>query len=290
MVSLIVGTINRTDQLERLLASLDEQSYKEFEVLVVDQNSDDRLVPVLQQYWQLNLRHLHSPRGLSRARNVGLSYAKGDIIAIPDDDCWYPCDLLDSITQWLDAHPEFVGLSVVKRAADGTPVGPKWPAKPGVITKQNVWNCAISSSIFLRRKVTDTVGYFREDIGVGASTPYQSGEESDYVLRALALGFKMRFEPSYTVHHPNLHGIERLHRTVYSYALGSGYVLRIHQYSWFEVAHFVFRSLGGAVLSLIKLDPANARIYLLRAAGQLRGYICGPRDLARAQSQSNDRA
>ncbi len=145
----------------------------------------------------------------------------------------------------------------------------------------NLWKSTIFVTGFLRRAVTDAVGNFREDIGVGANTPYQSGEESDYFLRALALGFRMRYEPALTVHHPNLHSLERLRKKTYPYALGCGYVLRIHGYSWREFGALFARSVGGAVFSLCKGDISMAEIYWMRGAGQLRGYCLGPRDLAR---------
>src|SRR5271166_3162469 len=107
MVSLIVATVNRVAELDRLLTSLDRQTYKEFEVIVVDQNPNDRLVPLLAKHPRLSIKHLRCERGLSRARNAGLQVAKGEIVAIPDDDCWYPDRLLESVTAWFASHPEF---------------------------------------------------------------------------------------------------------------------------------------------------------------------------------------
>ena len=90
-----------------------------------------------------------------------------------------------------------------------------------------------------------------------------------------------------TVHHPSFHAPGRLRRTTYGYALGGGYVQRVHGYSVFYFANQVFRSFGGALVSLLKADIENARIYLLRAAGQTRGYFWGPRDLARLRAKSD---
>ena len=90
--SLIVATKNRTDDLLTLLGSLRSQLMQSFEILIVDQNPDDRLIPVLSQFADLPIRHLHSKPGLSRARNVALPLCTGDIIAFPDDDCWYPSE------------------------------------------------------------------------------------------------------------------------------------------------------------------------------------------------------
>ena len=281
MVSLVVATWNRVAELERLLASLEAQTYKDFELILVDQNPDDRLVDLIKNHPGLRVRHLHSQLGVSRARNVGLRAAQGDIIAVPDDDCWYPASLLESVSGWLDRNPDFDAVFTTMRSADDQPVGPRWPPGPCLVTKTNLWASTIACTAFLRRAVTDSVGYFREDIGVGADSPYQSGEESDYFLRALAMGFRMWYEPAFTVHHPNLHSLERLRKMTYPYALGCGYVLRLHGYSWREFGAHLMRSIGGAVFSLCKGNISMAEVYLIRAAGQLRGYCFGPKDLAR---------
>jgi GT2 family glycosyltransferase len=275
VISLIVATIHRVDELDRLLISLEQQSTKDFEVIVVDQNPDDRLVPLLRAHDRLAIRHLRSGRGLSRARNVGLSAARGEFIAIPDDDCWYPADLLAAITAWFDAHPRFGLLGTAVRTADNLPSGPRSPAVSCGCTKSNVWKCAVSTALFMRRAVTIVLGGFDENIGVGAASPYQSGEETDYVLRAFEHGFEMWYEPSLTVHHPPLDSIARLRKTTYPFALGTGRVLRMHGYPLHEVGAHLARSFGGVAVSLCCGELNRAVVYALRGAGQLAGYISG---------------
>lgn len=281
MISLIVATIHRVPELDRLLSSLEEQSYRDFEVIVVDQNPDDRLLPVLGRHACLRIQHLRSERGLSRARNVGLRVARGDILAIPDDDCWYPKDLLASVVEWFESHPGFGLLSTALRNAENKSSGPNLPRASCRCTKNNVWRCAISPAMFMRRAVTTAIGRFNEDIGVGAASAYQSGEETDYVLRALERGFEMWYESSLTVHHPPMYSIERLRKTTYPFALGTGCILRIHDYPLHEVGAHLIRSLGGAAVSLCQGNLAKAQVYVLRGAGQLVGYVSGPRDLGR---------
>lgn len=282
MISLIVATVNRVAELDRLLSSLEDQGYRDFEVIVVDQNPDHRLVPLLSSHARLVIQHLRSERGLSRARNAGLRVAKGDIIAIPDDDCWYPRDLLASVAEWFESHSRFGLLSTAVRTAENKPSGPNSPATSRPCTRSNVWRCAVSTALFMRRPVSATVGGFNEDIGVGASSKYQSGEETDYVLRALEHGFQMWYESSLTVHHPPLDSIERLKKTTYPFALGTGRVLRIHNYPLRDVGGQLIRSLGGAAVSLCQGDLGRAQVYVLRGAGQLVGYVSGRRDLSRA--------
>jgi GT2 family glycosyltransferase len=281
MISLIVATLQRVPELDRLLASLEQQSYRDFEVIVIDQNPDNRLVPVLSRHTRLRIEHLRSERGLSRARNVGLRVAQGDIVAIPDDDCWYPRNLLSSVVEWFASHPGFGLLSTALRNAEYKSSGPNLPRASCRCTKSNVWRCAISPTMFMRRSAARAVGGFNEDIGVGARSAYQSGEETDYVLRALELGFEMWYESSLTVHHPPMYSLERLRKTTYPFALGTGCVLRIHGYPLHEVGAHLIRSLGGAAVSLCQGNLAKAQVYVLRGAGQLVGYVSAPRDLGR---------
>jgi hypothetical protein len=63
--------------------------------------------------------------------------------------------------------------------------------------------------------------------------------------------------------------------------------MRLHGYSWSEFAGYVVRSLGGAVVSLGKGDIPMSQVYLLRAAGQLRGYVLGPSELASTESNTH---
>ncbi|MCB1543045.1 MAG: glycosyltransferase family 2 protein, partial [Rhodoblastus sp.] len=103
-LSLLCCTVGRTDKLDRLLASLARQTFRDFELVVVDQNEPGALDPVLAPYLErLDIRHVRSERGLSRARNVGLSHCRAKIVAFPDDDCWYPDALAEQIVALFDA-------------------------------------------------------------------------------------------------------------------------------------------------------------------------------------------
>jgi glycosyltransferase involved in cell wall biosynthesis len=286
MLSLITPTLNRTAEPERLLTSLDSQSYQDFEVLLVDQNSDDRLAALLQRYSRLKVRRLRSDRGLSLGRNVGIRASRGEIIAFPDDDCWYPRELLAAVTNWFEVHPEFDALFTSGRTEDDRIMASKWGPGACRCTIKNVWHCTISFTAFIRRRVIDAVGFFDENIGVGSPSRYQSGEEMDYFIRILKLGFRMWHDPSLVVYHPELQSLERFQRIAQSYSLGVGYVLRIHGYSWWYLSEFLARSLGGAVISLGKGDSARARAYIQRAAGHLQGYMFGPRELERLSGSS----
>jgi glycosyltransferase involved in cell wall biosynthesis len=150
MISLIVASWNRTVEPERLLKSLDDQTYREFEVIMGDQNQDQRLDTVVRTHPDLRVKHLRLERGLSRARNAALPLVGGDIIAFPDDDCWYSPELLAKVKSWFEEHPEFAVLFTATRDGDGELMAPKFPLKRGACTKASVLRCAVTFNGFMR--------------------------------------------------------------------------------------------------------------------------------------------
>ncbi len=279
MISLIVSTRNRFKELERFLASLDRQSYRSFELLIIDQNDGDG-VPALLREHTFECQYFRSEIGAARGRNLGLRVARGDIIGIPDDDCWYAPELLRQVATWFDQHPEYDLLCILECNERGEAMVPKAPLSAGPFVAdpiglrmiRSVW-IAQSSMVFMRRQVRDTIGVLNETIGVGASTKYQSGEETDYFLRALHAGFRMWFEPSISVFHVELRELARLQRTTYPYALGMGYTLRLNGFGLAQLFGVLARTVGGGVLNLCKGKMDMAALYLKRTSGIVVGYL-----------------
>src|SRR5436190_7262567 len=242
---LVVATVGRTAELERFLASLEAQTHRDFRVLVVDQNMDDRVAPLLDG----RAVHLRSPVGLSHARNVALPHVEADVVAFPDDDCVYPDDLLERVAARLADLDGVTGRE------------PWWTADAAPLTRENLWNRAISFTIFLRRQVVERVGAFDERLGL----PSSSGEEIDYLIRALAAGMRIEYDPSLVVEHPRKH-VER-HVVGARDGASVGYILRKHGYGPRVVARMLLRPAGGVVL-----DPKHARFHLATLRGRIAGY------------------
>jgi GT2 family glycosyltransferase len=180
------------------------------------------------------------------------------------------------VKDWFGANASYGVLSTCTRSEDGLAIGPNWPNEACDCNRSNIFRTGISCSIFFRREVYDAVGEFDEALGIGSKTKLQSGEETDYTLRALAKGFGLRFEPSLVVHHPPFQSLDRLKKATFSYAVGSGYLLRAHKFSPFLVASQLVRSCGGILLNLLQGRARQAWVYALRAAGQLAGYFSSP--------------
>jgi len=282
--SLVLATVGRVAELSGFLRSLAAQPYPDYELIVVDQNTDDRLVPVLRGYQsQIQLKHIRSAPGLSRARNVGLKFADGDIVAFPDDDCWYPAHLLGRVARFFEDHPECDGLTGRPALPTGEPF-PGWDGEPSLVTKSNVWQRAMSLAIFLRRRVIAAMGDFDETLGIGSGTPWGSGEETDYLLSMFERGFGILYEPSIVVFHPPLSGCydRAARRKAYVYGQGMGRVLRKHDYSQFQAWKYFLLPLRSAIYSFLTGRPRRALLGWAMFQGRLAGYAGEFRDERRS--------
>jgi GT2 family glycosyltransferase len=264
---LIVATKERVAELATFLDSVEAQSYDAIRVLVVDQNGDDRLASVLAGRG-VEVVHLRSEPGLSRARNAALGHVRADLVAFPDDDCAYPAGLLDRVAHELLADPTLDGLSGRSVGRDRR-ASASWKEDPAVLTDDNLWNRVNSAALFLRRAVVDGIGEFDERLGLGSAEPHASGEEVDYVIRAVRSGSRIAYDPSLTVIHD---GNEPDADVRFRDGASVGYILRKHRYPRRIVLRMLVRPLGGAALSLLRLDPGRARLHLATLRGRVAGY------------------
>ena len=265
---LVVATVGRADELGRLLASLEAQDYPLLRVVVVDQNDDLRAADLLVGR-PLKVVHLQSETGLSRARNVALEHVRADVVAFPDDDCVYPPGLLRRVAQRFADDPTLDGLT--GRASDSSGrSAPSWKDDAARLTDDNLWNRAISFTIFLRRSVVERVGTFDERLGLGSTEPWGSGEEIDFLVRAVRGGARIEYDPTLVVQH---HVREDDARIGFRDGATVGYLLRKHEYPGPTVGRMLVRPAGGALLSLARLDGSGARYQLETLRGRLRGYF-----------------
>ena len=200
-VSLVVSTIGRPQQLQRLMKSLTLLSDPSvLELILVDQTADRASTGYLEAHqWPFDVVTTTSARGLSLGRNTGLELATADIVAFPDDDCWYESDVLSQVIWFLGRHGEIDGVSGIQLTVDGRDSMLRWARHPCWITRGNFYRTAISSTLFLRTQLVRELGGFDETLGAGSSDGYLSGEESDLVLRALEAGSRLRYEPRLVV-------------------------------------------------------------------------------------------
>jgi glycosyltransferase involved in cell wall biosynthesis len=272
--SLVIATYGRVAVLEDLFESLTQQGAVEIECIVVDQNPDDRLAEILERWQQrLTINHLRSAPGLSRARNLGLQHVTGEVVAFPDDDCWYTPKLLEKVCEWFKEHPGFRVLTVGAVDRTGAASGNRWLQDQCEIKAVNAFRTTFSPSLFLLKTNEFPEAWFDEVLGVGGGTPYSSGEETDYVLKLLKMGVRGYFDRSMKVGHPKrdmLSGSIEGERAM-GYGRGMGYVLRKHSMLFLSAAFVTYDMLRSALVAA-KGDLRASSLCVQHARGIASGY------------------
>lgn len=115
-VSVIIPVYGVEKYIAATVQSVLDQTYKNFELLIIDDASPDRSIEICQQFTDSRIKILHQEnRGLAGARNTGIRHAQGEYLAFLDgDDLWLPEKLEKHITH-LETSPD-VGVSFSRSA------------------------------------------------------------------------------------------------------------------------------------------------------------------------------
>lgn len=95
-VSVIIPTHNRAELLKTAIRSVCEQTYSDWEAIIIDDHSSDQTSEIVHAFQDDRIKYLqnHGKSGPSTSRNLGISAAIGNYIAfLDDDDEWLPCKL-----------------------------------------------------------------------------------------------------------------------------------------------------------------------------------------------------
>lgn len=272
-IAYVIPTLGRVEPLAALLASILQQDIGPAVVVVVDQNAQPVLRPLLARFaGRLEIRHLEIGRALgsSAARNLGWRAVEADLVVFPDDDCTYPPGLMARMAAVMDN----TGADLVSgRCADaaGQNCNGNFAARPGWVGRGNIWQTQIEWMVLMRRNVLEATGGYDPALGVGMA--YGSCEGQDFTLRALAAGFRQYYEPSLAGQHPDvlLRPDAATARKCRAYGRGMGYVLRQHGFGRGVQAKYLLRPLLRAAFTLACGKPGAANLALNTALGRLEG-------------------
>ena len=232
-VSVVVPTFNRAGILEKTISFLLEQTYPDYEIIIIDQSS----CPDTKKFEKKSdiIKYIHiKEKGLPNARNVGIKKSKGDIILFLDDDIIPDNDLI------------FHHVHGYRNEKAGCVAG-RVIEEPDVLTNTNITGSKVTlSGRFLRnfrstsrqyiyaalganmsflKEAIDKTGFFDTRF-IGSSVL----EESDYCYRLRKSGYIILYEPEALVKHlrmqtggcrlgePYQEIYYRLHNTVLFYA------------------------------------------------------------------------
>jgi glycosyltransferase involved in cell wall biosynthesis len=237
--SIIIPLYNRPQEIKELLDSLTLQSYRQFEVLVIEDGSVNDAADIVKSFaGKLDVRYfVKANEGQGFTRNYGFERAKGEYFIIFDSDCLIPPDYLQIVndhlnTTWLDAyggpdaaHPSFTAVQKAISYAMTSPftTGGIRGNKKGIGQfHPRSFNMGVS------RQVWEKVGGF---------IITRSGEDIEYSVRIHSAGFKIGLIPEAKVYHKRRTNFVQFYKQLHFFGRA-----RINVYKFFpkelKLVHF----------------------------------------------------
>jgi glycosyltransferase involved in cell wall biosynthesis len=209
IVSIVIPTYKRPDYLDRLLESIQSQTFQEFEVIVIDDNSpnEDEYLPIIEKYQsvfkEFKFLRNETNKGAPHSRNRGILESKYDLIAlVDDDDEWLPkklekqveifekCDdKVGIVYTWTDVMDE--NRNVVHEYRGEL---------EGALKKEILKECFIPSpSVMVRKKAIVEAGLFDES--------FPSCQDWDMWTRMIMKGYEVKaVKEVVTIYHKHNNG------------------------------------------------------------------------------------
>lgn len=182
MFSIIIPTYNRATDLKRALSSLNNQTYKYFEVLICDDGSIDNTPEVVADFSNdLNINYIKiaNSRRPAIPRNLGITQAKGKYIAFLDSDDWWHENKLQLAFEYLENGADLVYSDFYKvKSLTEKEIVRVRDLKTNITTDLlKNGNPICNSSVVVRKSILDEVGFFNE------GQEYIAWEDFDLWLR-----------------------------------------------------------------------------------------------------------
>ncbi len=183
MISIIIPTFNRAVFLKKAIESVVSQAYKDFELIVVDDGSEDETSKIVTDFRDKRIKYIRqSNEGVSCSRNLGIKNSKRNFIAFLDSDDWWDKNKLELQLKTMQKNPEyFISHTDEIWYKNGKLLNQKKKHKksPGYIFDKCLSLCSVSmSTVMIKRELFDRVGLFDEN--------FPCCEDYDFWLRVSA--------------------------------------------------------------------------------------------------------
>lgn len=294
-ISVIVCTRDRPLSLERCLKALTRLDYTTYEVIVVDNCSQNPAVA--QVVAQSGFRYVREDRpGLDWARNRGIREAKYDVIAYVDDDALATPGWLRGVALGFE-DPEIMAVTGMVLPAEIETVAQSDFEQYGGMGKgfttfticreklrsqAEFWasNWGVGANMAFRRALFEAIGEF--DIALDVGTPTNGGGDIEFFYRTVAAGYSLRYEPAALIYHVHRRSHAALMRQIYnngrSFAAYLMTIARRHPQRRAAVGWFALRWWGVGwllrrlIIGIVKRDREMLRLSLTELSGCLSSF------------------
>lgn len=213
LISILLVSWNSGEHLPHCLKNLEQQSFKDFEIIIIDNGSTDNGVTNLdEKYPSLNLsvKKLESNQGFAAANNIGAHLARGKWLALLNADAFPEPDWLEQLVKATQEHPKFNFFASRQIQARNPELldgigdvyhisGLAWrqgynqPAHQAGLSPREVFSACGAAALYLREKFIETGGF---------DTDYFSYfEDVDLSFRLRLAGGRCLYVPTAVVHH-----------------------------------------------------------------------------------------
>jgi glycosyltransferase involved in cell wall biosynthesis len=199
-VTVVICTRNRGDKIVGTIASLLDNTYPEFSVLIIDQSDNDGTASALAPFLaDERVRYLRSNQvGVSRSRTLALRESRTELVLSTDDDCVVDPEWVATNVQVLLEHPQagIVFGDVVAADDPGAGYAPSSETDEDfVIRSMRSWrttdgaNVGIGASMAMRRSMLLDAGGFDNQLGPGSRL--RNAEDTDMTIRTVLAGHEV---------------------------------------------------------------------------------------------------
>lgn len=271
LVSVLIITWNRREDVLGAVHSVYEQDYRSIEIIVVDNGSTDgTLVAIGEAFPEVKTIRLEGNLGVSVARNLGIEAASGEIVFCLDSDAQLGTHTLSAVVHRFEIQPQagIINSRILDPHTKELASGPGWVYSDRQRAHQNEvfasWSFSEGGAA-IRREVVEKVGPFWERLYFGC-------EGQDLSLRALDAGFITIYDPDSVVYHKMSHRsrIDGARRERFS--LESTLSIYLVRYPWWM---------------FLLLAPLRIGAVMIRAIrrGYTRAFMAGLRQIALSAPQ-----
>jgi len=278
-ISLVLATLGRDAEVVDFLKSLQQQTYQDFELIIIDQNKDGRIDAIVESFRKrFELLHIKVGfTGNARARDCGIGFAQGRIIAFPDDDCAYDNDVLEKVVA------EFVRRKQLAILVTGSYDFASSRFSIGVNSRKAQYFSRFKmmgvefTQFFDIDRIDRWQLYFDHDFGIGSK--YSGGEGFELLYRLLRVGSTAFYTPGIKIYHPDKDHYKLGTGRMLMYSTGVGAYIRkfANQHDVFMLYYIVRKMLVAPVfkmmLAVILLNPKRLAYCFYNLVGVWRGFL-----------------
>jgi glycosyltransferase involved in cell wall biosynthesis len=278
-VSLILATLGRDLELADFLKFLVNQTYKNFELIIIDQNKDGKIDAVVELFKDcFDMKHVKVDfTGNARARDYGIGFVQGRVVAFPDDDCAYDKDVLKKVVAEFKRRPN---LSILVTgsydfSSSRFSIGVN-SHKAQYFSRFNMMGVEFTQ-FFDRKRIDGKQFYLDHDFGIGSK--YSGGEGFELLYRLLRAGNTAFYIPEIKIYHPDKDHYKLGTGRMLMYSTGVGAYIRkfANQHDVFMLYYIVRKMfvapLVKMLLALVLLNPKKLAYSFYNLVGVWRGFL-----------------